>query len=233
MGPSDVLRRRQDGSRGNVAILEMNRPERRNAMDGALVAALVSAFASLQRDPSVGAAVLVGAGGAFSSGADLTGAADPAGAQVDMDAFANLYEVVSSFPKPVVAAVAGACIGAGAEVAACCDLRVGVPSAAIRFPGARFGVPVGAARLPALVGVSHAKDLLMTSRTVDGEEAYRMGFLNRLVPEEDVEQTAVDLAAALAAHPGATTQKRLVAEACDLTGRLHAETRALRRWRDL
>lgn len=71
-----------------------------------------------------------------------------------------------------VAAISGSCIGGGAEVAAGCDLRVGSPTAAIRFPGAAFGIPVGAARLPVLVGLSHAKDLLMTWRTPAAEEAY-------------------------------------------------------------
>jgi enoyl-CoA hydratase/carnithine racemase len=230
MGASDVVRRRQAG---RVTILEMNRPERRNAMDGALVAGLLSSLAALEHDPSTGAAVITGTGGAFSSGADLSGGprgADPAGAGVDMDAFARLYEAVAAVAKPMVAAIAGACIGAGAEVAACCDLRVGAPSAAIRFPGAQFGVPVGAARLPALIGISHAKDLLMTSRTVGAEEAYRMGFLNRLVPEADLERSAVELAAALAAQPGARLQKRLVDEAFGLTARTRAESRALRRW---
>jgi enoyl-CoA hydratase len=230
MGSSDVIRRRQTS---RVAILELNRPERRNAMDGPLLAALRTSLSDLQRDPSVGAAVLTGAGGTFSSGADLSGGlrgTGPTGAGVDMDAFARLYEAVATFPKPAVAAIAGACIGAGAEVAACCDLRVGAPGAAIRFPGAQFGVPVGAARLPALIGVSHAKDLLMTSRTVGAEEAYRMGFLNRLVPEANLEQEAVDLAAALAEQPGAVMQKRLVDEACGLTARARAESRALRRW---
>jgi enoyl-CoA hydratase/carnithine racemase len=115
-------------------------------------------------------------------------------------------------------------------VAACCDLRVGAPGATIRFSGAQFGVPVGAARLPALIGVSHAKDLLMTSRSVGAEEAYRIGFLNRLVPEAELEPTAVGLAAALAAQPGAAGQKRLIDEACGLTARARAESRALGCW---
>jgi enoyl-CoA hydratase/carnithine racemase len=230
MGSGSVLHRRQTG---RVAILVMNRPERRNAIDGALLAALRSGLATLERDPSVGAVVLTGAGGAFSSGADLPGGprgGGPAGAGLDMDAFARLYEAVTTFPKPAVAAIAGACIGAGAEMAACCDLRVGAPGATIRFPGAQFGVPVGAARLPTLIGISHAKDLLMTSRSVGGEEAYRIGFLNRLVPEAELEPVAVGLASALAALPGAAGQKQLVDEACGLTARARAESRALRRW---
>ena len=227
MSRGDVVRRRQVH---RVAILEMNRPQRRNAIDGALLAALLGSLGALERDPSVGAVVVTGAGGCFSSGADLSGGPDPVRAGVDMDAFARLYEAVATFSKPAVAAIAGPCIGAGAEVAACCDLRVGASSAAIQFPGAQFGVPVGAARLPGLIGVSHAKDLLMTSRTVGAEEAYRMGLLNRLVAEVDLEDEAVELAAALAAQPGAAEQKRRIDEVCGLTARARSESRALRRW---
>ncbi|MGH2721825.1 MAG: enoyl-CoA hydratase/isomerase family protein, partial [Actinomycetota bacterium] len=145
---------------GGVVVVELHRPHVRNALDAALVALLSSALRSLAKDPAALAVVLTGAGGAFSSGADLGGTADPQEAGVDLPAFARLYEAAVGLPKPAVAAVDGACVGAGAELAACCDLRVGTPRAAIRFPGARFGVPVGAARLPALIGVSHAKDLL-------------------------------------------------------------------------
>ncbi|MGH2690092.1 MAG: enoyl-CoA hydratase/isomerase family protein [Actinomycetota bacterium] len=221
-----VLRPAGDG----VVVVELHRPHVRNAMDAALVARLSSALVSLARDPTARALVLTGAGGAFSSGADLGGTAGPAQAGVDLAAFARLYERAVAFPRPLVAAVAGACVGAGAEIAACCDLRVGTPSAAIRFPGARFGVPVGPARLPALIGVSHAKDLLMTSRTVGGEEAFRMGFLNRLVPEAELEAEAVSLAALLAAQPGAPSQKRLVDEVAGLTEAARAESRRLGRW---
>jgi enoyl-CoA hydratase/carnithine racemase len=215
---------------GGVVIVEMHRPHVRNAMDAALVSALTAALGELDRDPDALAIVLTGAGGAFSSGADLTGRPDPRQAGVDMDGFARLYERTASLPKPTVAAIAGACVGAGAEIAACCDLRVGAPTASIRFSGAQFGVPVGAARLPALIGVSHAKDLLLTSRTVGGVEAYRFGFLNRLVPEDELETEAVSLAALLASRPGAVLQKRLVDEAAGLTDAVRAENRGLRRW---
>ena len=213
-----------------VVVVELHRPQVRNAFDPALVALLSSALRSLATDHAARAVVLTGAGGAFSSGADLAGTADPQQAGVDLVAFAALYELAVAFPKPLVAAIAGACVGAGAELAACCDLRVGTPDAAIRFPGARFGVPVGAARLSELIGVSHAKDLLMTSRTVGGEEAFRMGFLNRLVPGPDLEDEAVSLAHLLAGQPGAATQKRLVDEAAGLTDAARAERRRLGRW---
>jgi enoyl-CoA hydratase/carnithine racemase len=131
-----------------------------------------------------------------------------------------------------VAAVSGWCIGGGAELAAACDLRVGDPSAAIRFPGAALGVPAGVARLPLLVGLSHAKDLLMTSRTLRAEDAHRMGFLNRLVPADGLLEEATSLAAAMATNPGAMAQKRALDEATGLSGRVRQESRALRRWQE-
>ena len=147
-----------------------------------------------------------------------------------MGKFGALYELVATYPLPTVAAISGWCIGGGAELASACDLRVGTPSASIRFPGAAYGVPAGAARLPLLVGLSHAKDLLMTARTVGAEEAYRMGFLNRLVAEDQLLGESAALAVVMASNPGAITQKRALDEVNGVSERLYAENRALRRW---
>ncbi len=215
-----------------VAVVEMHRPERRHAMNTALLSRLIAELGSLASEPSVDAVVITGSGGCFSSGADVNEDVDRAGAVARMGLFCSLYELVSTFPRPAVAAISGWCIGAGAEVATACDLRVGAPTASIRFPGAVFGVPAGSARLPLLVGLSHAKDLLMTARPVGAEEAYRMGLLNRLVTEEDLLAEATSLAAAMAANPGAMTQKRTLEEATGLAERLQRESRALRRWQE-
>lgn len=220
--PERLTVRRYD----EVAALVMNRPQRRNAMDTAMLEGLIGGLGEQAADAEVGAVVVTGAGGVFSSGVDVSESA----AGNRMRLFCRLYELVTTFPKPTVAAIAGHCIGGGAELAAGCDLRVGSPSASIRFPGAQFGIPVGSARLPLLVGMSHAKDLLLTSRTVDAEEAHRMGFINRLVAEEELEHTAVALASAMASNPGAAAQKRLLDEASGLTLRVLSENRGLLRW---
>lgn len=220
--PERLTVRRYD----EVAALVMNRPERRNAMDTAMLERLIWGLGEQAGDAEVGAVVVTGAGGVFSSGVDVSESA----ADNRMRLFCRLYELVTTFPKPTVAAIAGHCIGGGAELAAGCDLRVGSPSASIRFPGAQFGIPVGSARLPLLVGMSHAKDLLLTSRTVDAEEAHRMGFINRLVAEEELEHTAIALASAMASNPGASAQKRLLDEASGLTLRVLSENRGLLRW---
>ena len=215
---------------GRVAVVELHRPQVRHAMNTDLLLALIAALRDFARAGDTDAVVVTGSDRCFSSGADVSEDIDRAAARVRMGLFGTLYELVATYPLPTVAAIAGWCIGGGAEVAAACDLRVGAPSASIRFPGAAYGVPAGAARLPLLVGLSHAKDLLMTARTVRAEEAYRMGFLNRLVDEERLLGEAAGVATVMAANPGAITQKRALDEATGLSERLHAENRALLRW---
>jgi enoyl-CoA hydratase/carnithine racemase len=214
---------------GQVHVVSMNRPGQKNAMDTGLLSGLVSALQEVS-ESEASSVVITGEGGVFSAGADVTEMVDKEGADERMDLFTALYDLVTSFPKPIVAAIAGPCIGAGAEVASGCDLRVGTASARIRFPGAQFGIPVGAARLPLLIGLSHAKDLLLTSRTVSGDEAYRIGFLNRLVSEESLEEEAAALAAGVAERPGAVIQKRQLDLMLEVSARTASENRALRRW---
>jgi enoyl-CoA hydratase/carnithine racemase len=215
---------------GAVAVVELHRPEVRHAMNTELLQSLIAALRDLAQSADVGAVVVTGSDGCFSSGADVSEDIDREAALARMGLFATLYELVATYPRPTVVAIAGWCIGGGAEVAAACDLRVGAPSASIRFPGAAYGVPAGAARLPLLIGLSHAKDLLMTGRTVGAEEAYRMGFLNRLVAEEQLLGESAAVATVMASNPGAITQKRALDEATGVSERLHAENRALRRW---
>lgn len=226
---SELVRR---GRSGVVAAVEMHRPERRHAMNTAMLEELLAALAEIAADPAAAALVISGSEGCFSSGADITEDLDHDAAVRRMGLLARLFETVAGFPKPTVAAIDGWCVGGGAEVASGCDLRVGTAAASIRFPEAVYGVPGGAARLPALVGLSHAKDLLLTARTLRGEEAYRIGWLNRLVPVEELTATAQRLAGGMAAHRGAAALKRILDEAAGLTLRTRQENRALLRFQD-
>ena len=226
-GVTEVVRSRQFGQ---VAVVELHRPQVRHAMNTDLLDALIAALRGAARAGEADAVVVTGSDRCFSSGADVSEDIDRGAARARMGKFATLYELVATYPMPTVAAISGWCIGGGAELASACDLRVGTPSASIRFPGAAYGVPAGAARLPLLVGLSHAKDLLMTARTVGAEEAYRMGFLNRLVAEEQLLGESAALAVVMASNPGAITQKRALDEVSGVSERLHAENRALRRW---
>lgn len=213
--------------REGVAILTMNDPSRRNAMGRDLLAALLEALKAARSGASL---VVQGAGGSFSSGADVSEVLDETALQERMAQFTAVYDQVSGFPRPTVAAIDGHCIGGGAEVAMACDLRVGTPGCSFRFPGARFGIPVGTARLQAALGIGQAKDLLMTARTVDGEEAFGMGLLNRLVAPGDLLATALELAAMMAGNPGAVTQKQIIDGAYGLTPAVRRENRDLMRW---
>lgn len=217
---------------GRVAVVELHRPARRHAMNTSLLQQLIGQLRTLSGDTEVSAVVVTGSGGCFSSGADVSEDIDRPGARARMGLFASLYELVSGYPRPTVAAIAGWCIGGGAELAAACDLRVGDLSAMVRFPGAIYGVPAGAARLPLLIGLSRAKDLLLTARTVAADEAYQMGFLNRLVAPESLRAEAVALAETMASRPGAMTQKRALDEAWGISTRLATENRGLQRWQD-
>ena len=220
----------ESSTSAGVAMIRMTNPAKKNAMNTTMLEELVAAIRSSANGEAVDAVVIIGSGGVFSAGADISEHVDDAGAAQRMELFCHLYEAVTRHPKPTVAAISGPAIGGGAEMATGCDLRVGDPTARFRFPGAAFGIPIGSARLPLLIGLSHAKDLLMTTRTVDADEGLRMGLLNRLVAADELETVAVELASAMAKNPGATTQKRLLDEISDLSARLMHENRGLMRW---
>jgi methylglutaconyl-CoA hydratase len=118
-----------------------------------------------------------------------------------MELFAELYDELTGFPKPTIAACHGACVGGGAEIAVACDLRIGGSNLRLRFPGAGLGVPVGPARLVTLCGLSVAKYLLLTSKEVAADEALRWGLVHRVAPGPATERAALTLASQIAEHP--------------------------------
>lgn len=184
--------------RGAVRLLRFERPAARNAMSTALLGELLDALTAAGHDPGVAVLVLTGSGGSFSAGADLREDLDHAGQIRRMDLFCHVYEAVTTFAKPVIAAIEGHCVGGGIEVAAACDLRVADATASFRFPGAALGIPVGAAKLVGLVGLGTAKDLVFTARTFDVEEAFRIGFVQRLADPGEAVPLALDLAERIA-----------------------------------
>jgi enoyl-CoA hydratase/carnithine racemase len=137
----------------------------------------------------------------LSAGADVREDLDEAGRLRRMELFARLYDELTSFPKPTVAACHGSVVGGGAEIAIACDLRVGGSNLRMRFPGAELGVPVGPARLVSLCGLATAKYLLLTARNVSADEALRMGLVHRVAPAAATEEAAIELATEVAAHP--------------------------------
>ncbi len=138
---------------------------------------------------------------AFCAGADVGEELDREGGVARMEAFAALYAALDAFPAPVVCVCVGNCVGAGAELVAGSDLRVGGDNLKLAWAGSRLGVPVGPARLAPLIGVARAKDLVFTGRVVGMEEALALGLLTRTAPAALAEAAAVELAAQIAAHP--------------------------------
>jgi enoyl-CoA hydratase len=191
-------------SDGPVTTVVLSRPERRNAVDGETAAALVSAFRAFDRDPQAAVAVLHGEGGVFCSGADLKEVGGPAGNRVAPDGDGPMGPTRMRLSKPVIAAVAGHAVAGGLELALWCDLRLAEEGAVFGVFCRRWGVPLidgGTVRLPRLIGVSRAMDMILTGRPVSAAEALDMGLANRLVPDGESRPAAEALARELAALP--------------------------------
>jgi enoyl-CoA hydratase len=191
-----------------VALLRLDRPEARNAINTAMLEQLLSHLAAAREDEAVRVLVVSSTDHmGLSAGADVRERLDEQGAVRRMELFAQLYDAITGFPRPTVAACHGSCVGGGAEIAVACDLRVGGSNLRIRFPGAALGVPVGPARLVTLCGLSVAKYLLLTGREVGADEALRWGLVHKVVPAARTEDAALQLAAGVATHPPAAVAR--------------------------
>jgi enoyl-CoA hydratase len=191
---------------GPVSTVLLSRPERRNAVDGPTAAALADAFRAFDADPDAAVAVLYGEGGMFCAGADLKSVGTPEGNRVAPDGDGPMGPTRLRLGKPVIAAIAGHAVAGGLELALWCDLRVAEEDAVLGVFCRRWGVPLidgGTVRLPRLVGVSHALDLILTGRPVGGAEALALGLVNRVVPRGESRAAAEALAHELAAFPQA------------------------------
>ena len=189
---------------GPVTTVLLSRPERRNAVDGATAAALTAAFREFDTDPDAAVAILYGEGGVFCSGADLKEVGTPAGNRVTADGDGPMGPTRMRLGKPVIAAVAGYAVAGGLELALWCDLRVAEEGAVFGVFCRRWGVPLidgGTVRLPRLIGVSRAMDMVLTGRGVRAREALEMGLVNRVVPDGLSLDAARELARELATFP--------------------------------
>ena len=189
---------------GPVWTVVLDRPSVRNAVDRSTAAALASAFREFDASPEASVAVLWGAGGTFCAGADLRALdnlLDP-----DLSADAPMGPSRLELSKPVIAAVSGHAVAGGLELALWCDLRVVEADAVLGVFCRRWGVPLidgGTVRLPRVVGLGRALDLILTGRPVAADEALAMGLANRVVPAGEARAAAEALAAELAALPQA------------------------------
>ena len=216
-----------------VALLRLQRGEARNAINTQMLNEMLGHLAAAREDEQVRVLVVSSADHmGLSAGADVREELSEE-AKVDrMQLFADLYDEIVAFPKPTVAACHGDVVGGGAEIAIACDMRVGGSNLRMRFPGAALGVPVGPARLVTLCGLATAKYLLFSSRTVGADEALRLGLVNRVAPAAATEDSALELAGQVAAHPpeAVAQLKRMLHEWDDVVGRSAEEGRGQVEW---
>ncbi len=188
---------------GAAALLTIDRPERRNAVDGATAALLRQGFDDFEADAGARVLVLTGAGGeAFCAGADLKTL------DLDVDHPSGPMGTTRLTPsKPAIAAVDGWCLAGGLELALWCDLRISTPGSTFGFFERRWGVPLidgGTQRLPRIVGMGRALELILSGRPVDAEEAHRIGLVNEIAAPGAHLERALELAERLAAFPQET-----------------------------
>jgi enoyl-CoA hydratase/carnithine racemase len=181
--------------RGAVRHIVMNRPEKRNAMNDELIAGLAGALHAAAHDPRVLCVVVRGAGAMFSAGMDFNALGALAGQPERLREFRSgvlaAWNLCEEMTKPTIAQIHGGCIGGAMELALACDLRTMAADAVIGLVETRVGlIPDvgGCSRLPSVVGLGRAKELVMTSKMVDGTEAERIGLVNRVAPAEQLDE---------------------------------------------
>jgi enoyl-CoA hydratase len=183
---------------GAIVTATLNRPEKRNALDQAMVDALHRVLDELGSDESIAALIVTGAGDkAFAAGADVAQLRDRRRREALLSINSRLFQRVEEAPFPTIAAIRGFCLGGGCELALACDLRVASESAKFGQPEVGLGIVPGAGatyRLPRLVGAGKARELVFTGRIVDAAEAKRIGLVNEVVPDADLASAARRLA---------------------------------------
>jgi enoyl-CoA hydratase len=194
-------------TRDRVFTVLIDRPEAKNAVDGPTASALADAFRAFDEDDAFSVAVLCGAGDTFCAGADLKAVASQDSRWMNRlapDGVGPMGPSRMMLKKPVIAAIAGHAVAGGLELALWCDMRVMEETAVLGVFCRRFGVPLidgGTIRLPRLIGMSHALDLILTGRPVEAAEAKTMGLVNRIVAHGEARNAAEKLAVQIAGFP--------------------------------
>jgi len=207
---------------GPIGTLTFNNPERHNAMSLDMWRGAATVLEAFERDPAIRVIVLTGAGGkAFVSGADISKFEDE---RATLDAVAEYNASVDRFSaallngtKPTIAMIRGFCLGGGVGIAACCDLRIANDTARFAVPAAKLGLGYGyenVRRIVDLVGPPFAAEMLLTARQFDAAEAARVGLINRVVPDAEIDRTVRELAETIAGNAPLTIQavKRILRE---------------------
>jgi enoyl-CoA hydratase/carnithine racemase len=190
--------------RGAVRHIVMNRAEKRNALNGELIVALGQAFEAAAADDAVRVVVLRGDGPMFSSGMDVSDlkslSEDPGRLREYRRPILGYWNLLEEMLKPTIAQIHGACLGGGFELALAADFRVMAADAVAGIMEVRVGLLPdvgGCSRLPAVVGLGNAKELILTGKVIDGNEAHRIGFANRIAPADELDATTEGLASEL------------------------------------
>ena len=189
---------------GRVGLIRLNRPAQLNALNDALMDALGAALLAFDADPGVGAIVITGSDKAFAAGADIAAMADWGYMDVYQGAFITRnWEQIRQVRKPVLAAVAGFAMGGGCELALACDIVVAAESAKFALPEIKLAMLPGAGgtqRLPRAIGKAKAMDMCLSARLLDAQEADRYGLVSRVVPDADLLERTLALAAQIAGY---------------------------------
>jgi enoyl-CoA hydratase len=193
-----------------IGIVTLNRPDRLNALSFKMKDELSVVFDEMEKDDAVRVVILTGGEKAFSSGADIKERTSDKGAGSQYEYYFRqkksheFYSKIENFEKPVIAAISGVAVGGGCELSMVCDLRIASDSARFGVPEVKIGIiPAagGTQRLPRLIGVTKAKELLFTGDFIDAQEAYRLGLVNRVVPVDELMGEARALARKLLDNP--------------------------------
>ena len=200
MSESPILSTRH----GRVGVITLNRPAQLNALNDALMDALGQALLALDADPDIGAIVITGSDKAFAAGADIAVMADWSYMDVFQSGFITRnWETIRQVRKPVIAAVAGYAMGGGCELALACDIVIAAESAQFALPEIKLAMLPGAGgtqRLPRAIGKAKAMDMCLSARMLNAEEADRYGLVSRVVPDAELQASAMKLATQIAGY---------------------------------
>ena len=190
--------------RGEIVLATLDRPHVHNALDLDLVENFLELLAELRTDDEAKVLLITGSGDkAFSAGADMRFMADLEDAQLGrfLARVRRLFKTLAEHPMPTIALINGHAHGGGAELACCCDLRIGCENSSFRFPGVVYGLAVGSWHLATVIGLPKAKELLFTGRHLDADGCYEVGLLNQLTDAETLKEAGLGMAQEIAKNP--------------------------------
>lgn len=192
--------------RESTCLITLNRPDKRNSLSATMHEEIIDALSRCREDPEILVVVLTGADPAFCGGFDLTEAGHPERAHELLELSNRYHHAVWSFPKPIVCAVNGAALGGGCDLTTMCDLRLASDRAVFAQPQLAYGVPTVYSLLRWLIGDGRAREMCLTGREIDAEEAVEIGLASRLIPHGELIGQAVSAAATIAKAPTEVVQ---------------------------